>query len=193
MARYFSAGPKSAKLLRGQTGHPARKPIMETRSRPLEVGNTAPGFALETPYGVETTLASLLMDGPLLVEFVRGTWDPDTRKRLTELTACHERFRHLHSKVVVVLCERRETVDAYLADHPVPFPVLIDGDRNVTRAYGVWKRFSLPMWNLARPSSFLMDRCGYVQYAYVARLQIHTASLEEIFAVLETMTTDSRT
>ncbi len=170
-----------------------RECLVETRARPLEVGNTAPGFALETPYGVETTLASLLMDGPLLVEFVRGTWDPDTRERLSELTACHERFRHLHSKVVVVVCERRETVDAYLADHPVPFPVLIDGDRNVTRAYGVWQRFSLPMWNIARPSSFLMDRCGYVQYAYVARLQIHTASLEEILAVLESMNTDTRT
>ena len=166
---------------------------METRSSPLEVGDTAPGFALETAYGVETTLASLLMEGPLLVEFVRGTWDPGTRKRLAELAACHERLRHHGAKLVVVVCERQVTVDAYLASHPVPYPVLIDGDRNVTRAYGVWQRFSLPVWNIARPSSFLMDRCGYVQFAFVAPLQIHAASLKEIFAALECLGHDAQT
>lgn len=165
---------------------------MESRPTPLEVGNTAPGFALTTPYGVEITLASLLMSGPLLVEFVRGTWDPNTRRRLSELSAYHERFRNRGSKIVVVACERQETVDAYLTTHPLPFPILIDMDRNVARAYGVWQRFSLPMWNIARPSSFLMDRCGYVHYAYVARLQIHAASLEEILRALETMNADTR-
>ena len=165
---------------------------METRSRPLDVGSTAPGFALETAWGVETTLASLLMEGPLLVEFVRGTWDPGTRQRLKDLTAYHSEFRDRDCRVVVVVCERQETVDAYLAAGPVPFPVLIDGDRNVTRAYGVWQRFSLPKGNIARPSSFLMDRCGYVQYAYVARLQIHAASLEEILRALESLNTDAR-
>lgn len=165
---------------------------METRSRPLEVGNTAPGFALETFHGVETTLASLLMAGPLLVEFVRGTWDPNTRERLAALKEVHERFQESDCKVVVVVCERQETVDAYLAAHPVPFPVLIDADRNVTRAYGVWQRFSLPKGNIARPSSFLMDRCGYVQYAYVARLQIHSANLEEILDTLGTLGTGAR-
>ncbi len=165
---------------------------METRSRPLELGSTAPGFALETAFGVETTLASLLMEGPLLVEFVRGTWDPGTRQRLKDLTAHHREFRDLGCGVVVVVCERQETVDAYLAAQPVPFPVLVDGDRNVTRAYGVWQRFSLPKGNIARPSSFLLDRCGYVQYAYVARLQIHAASLEEILRGLETLAAEHR-
>ena len=160
---------------------------MDSRLKPLEVGNTAPGFALETPYGVEVTLASSLMSGPLLVEFVRGTWDPNTRRRLEELKSHHERFRELSCKVVSIVCERMETVTAYLETHPVPFPVLIDADRNVARAYGVWRRFSLPLWNIARPSSFLLDRCGYVHYAYVARLQIHAARLEEIQEALRTM------
>lgn len=158
---------------------------VEPRLRPLAVGETAPGFALTTPYGVEITLASLLMKGPLLVEFVRGTWDPNTRERLRELAPWHERVQNLDCRVVVIACERQETADAYLAAHPVPFPVVLDVDRRVTRAYGVWQRFSLPRWNIARPSSFLLDRCGYVQYAYVARLQIHAASLDEILGAVE--------
>lgn len=165
---------------------------VEPRPRPLEVGETAPGFALNTPHGVEITLASLLMKGPVLVEFVRGTWDPNARERLHRLATCHERFQDLGCRVVVIACERQETADAYLAANPVPYPVLIDLDRNVTRAYGVWQRFSLPKWNIARPSSFLLDRCGYVQYAYVARLQIHTASLEEILGTLETTNAAAR-
>ncbi len=165
---------------------------MAVRLKPLNVGGTAPGFALETPYGVEVTLTSLLMSGALLVEFVRGTWDPNTRERFEALAAHYERFRKMSCKVVAIVCERPATVAAYLDDHSVPFPVTIDEDRNVTRAYGVWQRFSLPAWNIARPSSFLLDRCGYVHYAYVARLQIHAASLEEILEKLKMMNSSLR-
>ena len=158
---------------------------MFSRSQPLQIGDTAPGFALETAYGVEMSLTSCLVNGPVLVEFLRGSWDPDTRKRLQALTDVHPKLTELGCKLVTILCERPGTLAHYLEEHGTPFPVLVDGDRNVTKAYGVWQRFSLPVWNIARPSSFLLDHCGYVIYSYVARLSIHAADLNEIVAMAQ--------
>lgn len=156
--------------------------LMFSRSQPLNVGDTAPGFALETAYGVEVSLTSCIVGGPLLVEFLRGSWDPDSRARLRMLTEFHPKLAELGCKVVTIVCERTVTLAHYLEQNGTPFPVLVDTDRNVSKAYGVWQRFSLPVWNIARPSSFLLDHCGYVVYSYVARLPIHAADLEEIEA-----------
>ncbi len=124
------------------------------------------------------------MRGPVLVDFLRGSWDPNSRARLTELSQHHDRLRDLKCKIIAVFCERPGSLKAYLDENPVPFPVTVDEDRRVARAYGVWQRFSLPRGNIARPSSFLIDRCGYVRYAFVAKLQIHAADLEVIAGML---------
>ncbi len=150
------------------------------RKSPLAVGDTAPGFALSTPFGIEVSLTSRLMRGPVLIDFLRGSWDPNTRARLQLLTDYHERFEKASCSLVAVVCERTESLAHYLTEKPVSFPVVVDSDRRVSRAYGVWQRLSLPVWNIARPSSFLLDRCGYVVFSYVAPLQIHAADLGEI-------------
>jgi peroxiredoxin len=155
------------------------------RAQSPEPGAPAPEFVLKTPGGIEVPLASCLLEGPVLIDFIRGTWDPDARRRLDALTAALERFRKFRARVLVIACERAVTVARYLEQKPSPLTVLVDEDRSVARRYGVLRRFSLPVWNVARPSSFLVDRCGFVRYAYLAPLQIHSASIDQIVQVLE--------
>lgn len=155
-------------------------------SRPLEVdtGSVAPPFTLSTPHGVEVDLAVSLLAGPVLLEFIRGTWDPDTRHRLRVLEGVLEQFQERRSRIFVVVCEQRASVVEYLRKHPGRLTLLVDEERRVARGYGVLRRFSLPVWNVARPASFLVDRCGFVRFAYRAPLSIHAAKIEEILAVL---------
>jgi peroxiredoxin len=159
-------------------------------ARLLKPGDTAPGFELRTAHGVEVTLAACLLEGPVLVEFIRGTWDPDARRRLGDLAAALDRFRERQARIVVIACERDWSVARYLAEHPSPLTLLVDGERRAARAYGVLKRFSFPFWNLARPASFLVDRCGFVRFAYVAPLAIRAANLGEILAALAASATE---
>jgi len=49
------------------------------------VGSPAPDFDLRTPFGVVVRLTDCLREGPVLIDFIRGTWDPDARRRLKAL------------------------------------------------------------------------------------------------------------
>jgi peroxiredoxin len=146
---------------------------------------SAPPFHLRTPFGVEVSLTAACLEGPVLVEFIRGTWDPDARRRLAELASAKEAFRERKVRVLVVSRERTSAAAGYLTDHPSPLTVLIDEDGATARSYGVFRRFSLPVWSVARPSSFLVDRCGFLRYVYVAALPIHAAPVQEILAATE--------
>jgi peroxiredoxin len=151
----------------------------------LRPGDSAPEFFLRTSAGEEMSLATSLLEGPLLVEFLRGTWDPDSRRRIAELHGARESFRSRGAGVVAIACERPRSIAHFLAGRPGSVPILSDEDRSAARAYGVLQRFTLPIPNVARPSSFLVDRCGFVRHAYAARLQIHAAPLGDILALLD--------
>jgi len=151
----------------------------------LHAGDSAPEFFLRTAGGAEVSLATCLLEGHLLVEFIRGTWDPDSRRRIGELEAARESFRSRGAGIVAIACEQARNIGLYLAERPTSLPILADEERSVTRAYGVLQRFTLPIPNVARPSSFLVDRCGFIRLAYVAPLQIYSSPLGEILKVLD--------
>ena len=151
----------------------------------LRAGDSAPEFFLRTADGAEVSLARCLLEGHLLVEFLRGTWDPDSRRRIGELGAARESFRSRGAGIVAIACEQPRGIALYLAERPTSLALLADEERTAARAYGVLQRFTLPIPNVARPSSFLVDRCGFIRHAYVASLQIHSAPLGEILRVLD--------
>jgi peroxiredoxin len=69
----------------------------------------------------------------------------------------------------------------------LPFNILIDAKRDVLRAYGVWDRFGLFSWNIARPALFLIDRSGAIRYSFIADRQEEFPSSQEIDAALDGM------
>ena len=155
------------------------------RASPLVPGDSAPFFFLRTPAGEELSLAAEILRGPVVLEFIRGSWDPDARRRLDELDAIDGELLARNVRVAVVTCERIDPLAAFLEQTKIRLSVAVDEDRSVTKAYGVFRRFALPVWNIARPSTFVIDRCGFVRYAYVAPLSIHAAPLDEVRAALD--------
>jgi peroxiredoxin len=84
--------------------------------------------------------------------------------------------------VLVVLCQKRENVVRWVVKHPIPFPVLVDDDRSRAKRWGVYVYFSYDAINIARSSSFVVDRYGIVRYARLARHQMDHAPLDGILA-----------
>ncbi len=155
---------------------------------PLQPGDSAPDICLPTPFDVEVELRPLLQAGPVVVEFIRGTWDPNARERLEELTDSKERLKPYRARSLVVSCEDAERARAYLETHASSkstASLVVDTTREVAKAYRVFQRFSFGAFNIARPATFVVDRCGYVRYVHVGRSPIQTAPVEEILAVLE--------
>ena len=97
-----------------------------------------------------------------------------------------ERFDDLQSRgldVVVVLCQKRDNVTAWLAKHPLPFQILIDDDRSRAKRWGAYVRLSYDSVHIARPATFLVDPAGIIRYARISRHQMDPAPLDEILKV----------
>ena len=83
-----------------------------------------------------------------------------------------------------MLPQKPEPVRRYIEDRGLPFNILIDEDRSVAKAYGVWHAFGLTRWNIARPALFVIDREGRIRYSFVSDRQNEFPSHEEILGEL---------
>lgn len=102
-----------------------------------------------------------------------GSWEQKIRAAGTAaFIAAEKRERTLKNPV------------EHLARHPVPFPYLLDEDRKVTKAYGVYHRIGADAFNIARPATFVIDKGGIIRFLYVGTGQTDRMPLE---AVLEVM------
>ena len=77
-----------------------------------------------------------------------------------------------------------QACSATLGDRRLPFELLVDETREVTKAYGVWHRIGLDAWNIARPAVFLIERDGSIGYSFIGQSQREFPSLEEILRAI---------
>src|SRR5271169_4422344 len=69
---------------------------------------------------------------------------------------------------------------AVLELHGVAFPFLLDEDRAVTKAYGLYHRFGKDAINIAHPATLIIDRNGTVRYIYRGDSQTDRAPIEQV-------------
>jgi peroxiredoxin len=77
----------------------------------------------------------------------------------------------------------------YLAAHPVSFPFLLDEDRTVTKAYGLYHRIGHDAINIAHPASLVVDRGGILRYIYRGDSQTDRAPVEEVLNAIKKLNT----
>lgn len=147
-------------------------------STTLRIGDRAPNFVLPDLDGRPFELNDVLLGGAVLLSFAPGTWSPNTRQRILDLEAVHERLDALGVISLFVVTERardaRRTLHAFLATPDrnltrptLSFPVLVDEEREVARDYGVFRMFSLNGLRVTRPAVFIVDSIGQIAFAYV--------------------------
>ena|SRR6476660_6869813 len=54
----------------------------------------------------------------------------------------------------------------FLASHPVSFPFLLDEERTVTKAYGLYHRLAIDALNIAHPATLVIERDRKIAYIY---------------------------
>ena len=73
------------------------------------------------------------------------------------------------AQLVYIAAEKREGMfkpAKYLAEHPISFPFLLDEDRAVTKAYGLYHRLGTDAINIAHPATLVIDAHGMVRFIY---------------------------
>ena len=103
---------------------------------------------------------------------------------MVELAQDVDEFRRHRVETAVVLAQRASGVQRYMGDRRLPFELLVDETREVTKAYGVWHRIGLDAWNIARPAVFLIERDGSIGYSFIGQSQREFPSLDEILRAI---------
>jgi peroxiredoxin Q/BCP len=87
-------------------------------------------------------------------------------------------------QIVAIYGQGFGAVRKFAEKEKLPFPVLIDEDRSVIRAYGVYVRINFESWNTARPSTVLIDSAGIVRFVFVGKNQLEWPTHAMVFAAL---------
>jgi peroxiredoxin Q/BCP len=164
-------------------------------STSLKVGDQAPDFMLPAANDVYVVQLSYTLreEAPVVLEFLRGTWCPNCRKRMALLEENIAQFAHLGVKLICVAAEKRHGLfmpEEFFAKHEYHFPFLLDESREVTKAYGVWHRISIDALNIAHPATFVIGRDGIIRYIYVGKHQLDRAPLEQVFEAVRLMNSE---
>lgn len=126
-------------------------------------GFTAPDFSLPDLQGNIITL-SQFRGRPVLVNFWT-TWCPYC---VEEMDALEKTYRRYADQGLVVLAvnvqEKAKTVTPVVQAQNLSFPILLDSDASITRAY----------FTIAIPTSFFIDRQGVVRVIHLGPLTEET-------------------
>jgi peroxiredoxin len=133
---------KDGRLLKPAVAEKMERHIAQLRAddfvaRALKAGDRAPAFSLLDQFGPEVSSASFLQRGPLVVSFFRGTWCPYCTTELAALAAAYDRIRAAGADMVLVTPQSARDATPYLAQHPVPFSILVDPNADVAEAFGL--------------------------------------------------------
>ena len=156
-------------------------------------GDPAPDFTLATPHGVEVSLHSSLGKGAAVLEFIRGTWDPAARERITELAGAKEHIDELGGNLLIISCEDPGSAGSYLDAGTCPFSLLADPAFEASQLFFVFQKFSWGAVNVARPASFIIARCGFLRYCHTGSSPLDAAPLDELLGSLRSLREEEQT
>ena len=173
----------------------------------LAVGDQAPDFTLLDAVGESVTLSELLANGPVVLTFYRGEWCPYCNVQLRHLEQALPSFQKLNATLVAVSPQSPDHALSLTEKYDLKFPVLSDVDQEVSRAYRVQFALSGDLEDLQVnvfqndpsvqnangtrslpvPATFVIDRHGVVQAAFVdADWRVRVAP-EDVEAVLKNL------
>jgi peroxiredoxin len=75
--------------------------------------------------------------------------------------------------------------EEYLQKNPLSFPFLLDEDRSVTKAYGLYHRIGVDAFNIAHPATLVIDSSKMIRYLYRGNNQLDRAPIEQVIEAVD--------
>lgn len=109
---------------------------------------------------------------------------------MAQLEPYKNEVTRLGGDLVYIASEKRDGLwkpSKHLAENPIAYPFLLDEDRSVTKAYGLYHAFGHDAFRIAHPATLVVDRDGMVRYIYRGENQTDRAPFEQALAKLESL------
>ncbi|UCE08994.1 MAG: redoxin domain-containing protein [Candidatus Thorarchaeota archaeon] len=135
-------------------------------SAPPDVGDLAPDFALPSTQGETVQLLSL-RECPVILFFLTDTFTFFSRGFSKIFEALHESLSMMEVRVVGVSTEPVETLCTFSDDQHIPYTLLSDFDRHVSRAYGTLTDRIAGLTMVTRAGIFVIDTKGRIAYRWI--------------------------
>ncbi|MEL6262388.1 MAG: peroxiredoxin-like family protein [Cyanobacteria bacterium J06626_6] len=185
--------------------------LEQSFSPALKVGDLAPDFTLPNAGGQSVTLADILREGPVILNFYRGGWCPYCN---LELRAYQQVLPQIKAAGASLLAISPQAPDASLTTaekNALEFEVLSDRGSNVAERYGL--AFTLPDelqklytelnhilpevngtpdWQLPIPATFVVGQDRRIALAYADADYRNRLEPEEAIAALQKLPTLSK-
>ncbi len=148
----------------------------------ITIGSKAPPFTLPSGPGSPVDVGALLGREKIVLLFV-----PFAFSSLCTAAVCHlrdewSRWDALGCKVFVVSVDSPFAVAKWRECDRIPFPVLSDFNKDVSRSYGALHEDLKGLKGFAKRSAFVIDATGVVRYASVNEdpsVQVDFAAIEQ--------------
>lgn len=111
---------------------------------------------------------------------------------MAQVESIKQEVRNSGAEVAFVAAQKREGVFKpvkYLEKNPISFPFLLDEDRTVTKAYGLYHRFGRDALNIAHPATLVIDQERSIRYIYRGDNQLDRAPLERVIVAVKKIRT----
>jgi peroxiredoxin len=173
----------------------------------VKVGSQAPDFSLPDQNGQIVRLKDLLESGPVVVSFYRGSWCPFCNLELRGLQSSLPRIKELGANLVAISPQLPDGSLSLAERHALEFPVLSDVGNSVAKKFGIVFRLAEEHVaalrergdDLARingqdgagelpiPTTFVINKRGIVQTAFVDADHSYRLDPDDMIAVLESI------
>ena len=103
----------------------------------LPRGEAAPTFELATLDGTELDLAQIAGENKIVLVNFWATWCQPCRLEMPQLERIYDEYHSQGLEILAISAEDPSTIEAFLAEHPYSYPILVDPDRVVSERYGI--------------------------------------------------------
>jgi len=186
---------KFQESMKGQIPDDVMATMMESTKRLIEsgiaekalkVGDKAPDFTLPNATGEDISLATLLSEGAVVINFYRGAWCPYCNLELAAFQKALPEIESLGAKLIAISPNLPDKSLTTIEKHDLKFEVLTDKGNSVADKFGlvftldeeippIYKSLGVDIpehngdesWRLPIPATFVIDTDGTIIASFV--------------------------
>ena len=147
----------------------------------LTVGSKAPAFTLPSQPGQPVDVGAIIGKEKIVLLFIPLAFSPVCTAEMCHFRDHWNQWAALGCNIFAISVDSPFTVAKYREIENIPFPVLSDFNKDVSRLYDSLHEDLMGLKGVSKRSAFVIDAKGVVKYAWISEsplVQVDFAAIE---------------